>query len=72
MADAPKPSGNSTHGGIHFPDVSQIFRHHPTRPPPPGSAAHTTVPMASPLGYAKYFAAGALCATITHVPSIHI
>ena len=61
-------SGGSTIGGIHFPDVTQIFRHHPARPAPrTGPAAETPVPSGTIGGYVKYFSAGAICATLTHV-----
>ena len=53
-------------GGYHFPDVTQIFRHHPSRPAPHISAA-AVVPTIPATGYLKYLAAGGLCATITHV-----
>lgn len=62
-------SGGPSIGGIHFPDVIQIFRHHPARPTPPigRPPAEAPVPPGTVSGYVKYFSAGALCATITHV-----
>jgi hypothetical protein len=61
-------SGGPTTGGFHFPDVTQLFRHHPTRPTPrAGPPADTPVPVGTLSGYAKYFAGGAICCTVTHV-----
>ena len=34
MGVGAQDSGGPTIGGIHFPDVTQIFRHHPARPAP--------------------------------------
>jgi hypothetical protein len=67
-------SGNSgdgiTIGGFHFPDVTNIFKHHPSRPTPHGNPSNPPpVPTTSISGYAKYLAAGGICATITHVPT---
>jgi len=59
-------------GGIHIPDISNIFKHHPTRPSPAGgSTGQHPLPPKSFLDYAKYMAAGGLCATITHVSHPH-
>jgi hypothetical protein len=61
-------SGGSTIGGIHFPDITDLFRHHPTRPTPRiGKPGDTPVPTGTLSGYAKYFAGGAFCCTLTHV-----
>jgi len=57
-------------GGVHIPDATQIFRHHPSRPSPQGPPHQPIVPTTAASGYLKYLAAGGLCATITHVPSI--
>lgn len=54
-------------GGYHLPDVTQIFRHHPSRPAPQKSAGGGVVPTIPAAGYLKYLAAGGFCATITHV-----
>ena len=68
MSGNGQETGGPTIGGIHFPDVTQIFRHHPARPAPPtGTPLQTPVPPGTISGYFKYFAAGALCATVTHV-----
>jgi hypothetical protein len=55
-------------GGVHLPDITHIFRHHPTRPSPlkPPADQHP-VPPKTVFDYTKYLAAGGLCATITHV-----
>ncbi len=58
-------SGGPTTGGIHFPGVTQIFRHHPARPAP--RAGPAAEPSRTIGGYVKYFSAGAICATVTHV-----
>ena len=68
MSENGRESGGITIGGIHFPDVTEIFRHHPARPAPPtGGPIQTPVPVGTMSGYFKYFAAGAICATVTHV-----
>ena len=69
MSGNGRDSAGTTIGGLHFPDVSQIFRHHPARPAPPTGAGpvQTPVPSGTISGYVKYFAAGAICATVTHV-----
>jgi len=70
MGNKPQDSEGASIGGIHFPDLSHIFRHHPARPAP-RTGPPAVAPLASPVtidGYVKYFSAGALCATITHVP----
>jgi hypothetical protein len=60
-------SGGPTIGGYHIPDPTKIFRHHPARPPPGAPPASSPVPPGTAAGYFKYFSAGAICATITHV-----
>jgi len=69
MSGNGRESTGATIGGLHFPDVGQIFRHHPARPAPPTGAGpiQTPVPSGTISGYFKYFAAGAICATVTHV-----
>jgi hypothetical protein len=54
-------------GGVHFPDGTNVFRHHPSRPSPQGSPTQPIVPAIAASGYLKYLAAGGICATITHV-----
>ena len=59
-------------GGVHIPDLTNIFRHHPARPAPSGgSTGQHPVPARNALDYAKYLAAGGICATITHVSYNH-
>src|ERR1700731_1498634 len=63
-------TGSPTIGGYNIPDPTKLFRHHPARPPPGTPPTGPSAPVGPlPLsGYLKYFTAGALCATVTHVP----
>jgi len=64
---------NGVHfGGVHIPELTNIFRHHPARPSPSagGSNGQHPVPRKSIVDYSKYLAAGGICATITHVSPI--
>jgi hypothetical protein len=69
MGNNTKDSEGATIGGIHFPNLNQIFRHHPARPAPrTGPTAEPAAASPGAVGkYVKYFSAGAICATITHV-----
>jgi hypothetical protein len=81
MTDNAQNGNSGSGGGFHLPhnlaEISDVFhhRHHPARPVPHRKlAAEESHPVPTPSfsGLTKYFFAGALCATITHVlsPSI--